>query len=447
MTLEALQQEWREKYRTHTDLALEAREVVVEREGPPEIPGVAVETEETEYGDISRVVIMNEVGARAMGKMPGRYSTIEAPALRERDRDVLEKIAELIGAELQRFLAHMQIPAEGDVLVIGLGNWNSTPDALGPRTVHHLVVTRHFYHMATPDGRRGVRPVAALSPGVLGITGIETAEIVAGLVRQVKPALVVCVDALAARNTDRLATTIQIADAGIQPGSGVGNKRFGITRESLGVPVIAIGVPTVVHALTVVADGLEKLGENGAATRGQTGAGVGVGPGVQAGAGIGYGGAVAKDPAEGWPLPDPNLILRHGVPPAGPGTGLSPGQPSGPGPMQATAHAPGQASAPPPPGAQPFGSGQPVAGAASAGRPLPQSPMGGSGAPGPGAIPPVRREVLQDLLEPYMGDLIMTPKEIDVLIEDVAETVAEALNIGLHEDLDFNRLILSAIRA
>src|SRR5690625_4312868 len=110
MTLQAIQEEWKQKYRLHTDLALEAREVIVEREGPPEIPGVSVETEETEYGTISRVAIMNEAGAQAMGKMPGRYSTIEAPGLRERDRDVLEEIAELTAAELQRFLAYLQVP-------------------------------------------------------------------------------------------------------------------------------------------------------------------------------------------------------------------------------------------------------------------------------------------------------------------------------------------------
>lgn len=433
MTSEAIQNEWRQKYRTHTDLALEAREVIVQREGPPEIPGVAVDTEETEYGTISRVSIMTEQGARAMGKMPGDYSTIEAPALRQRDRNVLEQIADLIAEELRRFLAHLQVPAEGDVLVVGLGNWNATPDALGPRTVHHLVVTRHFYHMATPKGRQGVRPVAALSPGVLGITGIETAEIVQGLVQQIKPALVVCVDALAARSTERLATTIQIADAGIQPGSGVGNKRFGITRESLGVPVIAIGVPTVVHALTVVADGLEKLGSNAAATT----------SGASASPQSSQAGYV--DPSGGWPLPDPSLILR------GAAASTAPGMQSGPAAGQTGV--PGPAG---PPGAQQEAGvamgGQPGPGATGVpGGMSPGSPQAYGQPPpiqaGPTVNPGLKREIVQDVLEPYMGDLIMTPKEIDVLIEDVAETVAEALNVGLHDDLDLNRLILSAIRA
>src|SRR5690625_1075566 len=120
MTLQAIQNEWRQKYRTHTDLALEAHEVIIEREGPPEIPGVAVDTEESEHGTTTRVVISTEEGARAMGKMPGRYSTIEAPALRERDRDVLQEIAELIAGELRYFLDHLEVPAHGDVLVIGL---------------------------------------------------------------------------------------------------------------------------------------------------------------------------------------------------------------------------------------------------------------------------------------------------------------------------------------
>src|SRR5690606_21660882 len=135
---------------------------------------------------------------------------------------------------------------------------------VGPRTIHHLIVTRHFYYMAPPGARTGARPVAGISLGGLGITGLETAEIVQGIVRQIQPALVVCIDALAARSTQRLGATVQIADAGIQPGSGVGNKRFGITRQTLGVPVLAIGVPTVVHALTVVADGLERMAAQGA---------------------------------------------------------------------------------------------------------------------------------------------------------------------------------------
>lgn len=392
---------WQRRYRLRTDLALEAHEVVVEREGPPEIPGVAVETEETPVGTVSRVAITTEAGARAMGKLPGNYTTIEAPALRRRDQEAMEEAAAIIGREIAAFLQRWQVPLDGEVLVVGLGNWNATPDAIGPRTVHHLIVTRHFYYLAPPDARRGARPVAAISPGVLGITGLETAEIVQGLVRQINPALVVCIDALAARSTDRLGTTVQIADAGIQPGSGVGNKRFGITRQTLGVPVLAIGVPTVVHALTVVADGLERMAARaGQAARPR--------PEVPPPAPAPAGPAPGVDATV--PLPDPGWILR-GAPP-----GLSP--------------------APPPP--MPPAPAMPAPGAAAS--------YGAAAALGPPASK-VERAVLEDVLQPYMGDLIMTPKEIDVLVEDAAEMIAEALNQGLHPDLALNRLILAATGA
>ena len=409
--------DWVRRYRTRTDLALEAREVIIEEEGPPEIPGVAVETEETPVGTISRVAITTQEGARVMGKLPGHYTTIEAPAIRQRDQEALERVAELIARELGAFLARWQVPPDGEVLVIGLGNWNATPDAVGPRTVHHLIVTRHFYYMAPPAARAGARPVAGLSPGVLGITGLETAEIVQGVVRQIRPALVVCIDALAARSTERLGTTVQIADAGIQPGSGVGNKRFGITRETLGVPVLAIGVPTVVHALTVVADGLARM----AAHRSNMGAPTGVPAPRQ----VPQPAPAAGTPGSttGLPRPDPTLILR-GTPAAHPQAGAAGGAAPAPGP--------GPGGPPGPPTGTPH-----VPGAADHVR-------AGNGA---AAYTSFQREVLEEVLGPYMGELIMTPKEIDVLVEDVAEMLAEGLNQGLHPDLDLNRLILAATGA
>src|SRR5690625_2300496 len=156
VTFESIQDEWVRKYRTRTDLALEAREVIVQHEGPPEIPGVAVETEETPVGLISRVAITTEAGSHAMGKMPGNYTTIDAPALRQRDHNALEQIAELIGKEIRTFMKQLQVPTDGQVVVVGLGNWNATPDALGPRTIHHLVVTRHFYYMPPAQSRAGM---------------------------------------------------------------------------------------------------------------------------------------------------------------------------------------------------------------------------------------------------------------------------------------------------
>ncbi len=351
VTSASIHDEWIRKYRTRTDLALEAREVIVKQEGPPEIPGVAVHTEETPVGLISRVTITTEEGSRAMGKMPGRYTTIEAPALRRRDHAVLEQVAAMIGREVRAYLEQLQVPVDGQAIVVGLGNWNATPDALGPRTIHHLVVTRHFYFTAPPDGRRGMRPVAGLSPGVLGITGLETAEIVQGLVRQVQPAVVICIDALAARSTERLLTTVQISDAGIQPGSGVGNKR-------------------------------------------------------------------SASPVKRWACPCwPWACRRWCTRPPWWATDSSSSRPTGR--VRGQRHAPNAAWRPgPPPGA---------------------------GGPPPVLPPAVKREVVEQVLEPFMGDLIMTPKEIDVLVEDVAETLAEGLNGGLHDDLDLNRLILSAI--
>lgn len=417
MDLGAIHSEWMRRYRTHTDLALEAREVVIQHEGPPEIPGVAVETEQTQVGVISRVAITTEEGARAMGKLPGSYTTIEAPGLRLRDQEALEHVAELIGREVAAFLERWQVPQDGEVLVVGLGNWNATPDAVGPRTIHHLIVTRHFFYMAPPGARAGARPVAGISPGVLGITGLETAEIVQGIVRQIQPAVVICIDALAARSVERLGTTVQIADAGIQPGSGVGNKRFGITRQTLGVPVIAIGVPTVVHALTVVADGLDRMAahERGNGLRaGPSGPSMGMGEAPAARVGNGPAAALGSGPTPGavpgMPLPDPRWILQRGA-------GASGGM------------------APPPPAPVPAAQSLP-----------PASPA----APGPGiatTAAAAQRAVLEDVLGPFMGNLIMTPKEIDVLVEDVAEMIADGLNQGLHPDLDLNRLILAATGA
>jgi len=152
-------------------------------------------------------------------------------------------------------------------LVVGLGNWNITPDALGPRAVDKVVVTRHLQNMLSPELKGGVRSVCAIAPGVLGITGMETGEIVQGIVSKIKPDLVLAVDALAAASSKRVITTVQLADTGISPGSGVGNKRFGLTKETLGVPVVAIGVPTVVHASTIAMDTLNTLQEHAAFAR------------------------------------------------------------------------------------------------------------------------------------------------------------------------------------
>jgi spore protease len=235
-----------------TDLALEARELYKERE----IPGVSIREEGEEGIKITRVKILDERGEKAMGKPVGDYITIEAPGLLERDLDLEERVAKVL-ANIISELA--QLKKDSHVLVVGLGNWNVTPDALGPRVVSNIVVTRHLKEYAPLQFGDEIRSVSAFSPGVLGITGIETAEILKGVVDRVKPDLVITIDALASRRLERLSTTIQISNTGISPGSGVGNRRLSITSESLGVPVIAIGVPTVVDAVTIAHDTIEYL--------------------------------------------------------------------------------------------------------------------------------------------------------------------------------------------
>ena len=302
-----------------TDLAIEVRDLLIKETGR-EVQGVEVRNEKMEAGLVCRVTIRDEAAGRTMGKLPGYYVTIESGALRERDRAEQEKLARLFSVELGAFLKN--VGPEDTVLVVGLGNWNSTPDALGPRVVHHILVTRHLFASSPPEKWGGLRPVCGISPGVLGTTGLETGEIVRGVVDRIKPKCVVAVDALASRSTSRVCGTIQISDTGINPGSGVGNKRVGINADVLGVPVIAVGVPTVVHAITIAGDAMDLLS--------------------------------------------------------------------------------------------------------------------GDGGDGPDAS--AKRAALKQVLAPYMGDLIVTPKEIDVLIEDVSKVVAGGMNAALHPDIGWDEM-------
>lgn len=235
-----------------TDLAVERAAMVRERTG--EIPGLESSQEQINGIHITRVQVSTPHAASQVGKPPGRYFTLECPELKYRNRTLLKNVAQIIAKELA-VLA--ELPRKSDVLVVGLGNWQATPDALGPRVVSQLMVTRHIRGYISQDLGQRLYPVAGISPGVLGITGMETADIVRGIVEQIKPELVITVDALAARSPSRLFSTIQIADTGIQPGSGVGNKRPGLNRESLGVPVVALGVPTVVSGASIAVDVLQ----------------------------------------------------------------------------------------------------------------------------------------------------------------------------------------------
>lgn len=339
-----------EKFNIRTDLALESHQAVIEHEGPPELPGVKVHTEEEEGLIITRITIESDLGAQMMGKAPGNYSTLEAQGLRQHNRDLQERIAERLAQEIEWFLQQAELEAEDGVLVVGLGNWNATPDALGPRVVENLMVTRHLLEMSPPELRHGLRPISAISPGVLGLTGIETGEIIMGVVDRIGAKAVLCVDALASRSVDRLCTTIQIADTGIHPGAGVGNRRLAINKETLGIPVIAIGVPTVVHAVTIVSDAMDLM-ERGS---------------IQDAEG-------EKPPQRVQFSVDPQVLMGK----KDNGQGL--------------------------------GSGD-------------------------------KRRLIGKVLEPYLGNMIVTPKEIDLLIDEVSDIIAGALNTSFHEGVSYDEV-------
>lgn len=246
-------------FQVRTDLALEARESIGEAES--ELRGVSVEEyyRETEDVRVTKVTIDTKNAAKTMGKPMGIYVTMEAPAMVEPDEDYHREISKCLAEELLKLLPEEE--EEQNILVVGLGNREVTADALGPQTVDNLYITRHIvreYGKAAYSCNR-MPLLSALEPGVMAKTGMETAEIVKGVVSETKPDILIVVDALAARSTKRLNRTIQITNTGIQPGSGVGNHRNALTKESLGVPVIAIGIPTVVDSATIVKDAMEKL--------------------------------------------------------------------------------------------------------------------------------------------------------------------------------------------
>jgi spore protease len=306
-----------------TDMALEARDIV--RGGSAqEIPGVRSEETRDDGLVITRVEVSTEEAARLLGKPVGQYVTVDVPAFKERDSELRVRTMEAVARELARLIG---ADRAAHILVVGLGNWNATPDALGPRVVDRLLVTRHLRDVVPEDIRSRMRPVSAVAPGVLGTTGIETVDIIRGIVRETRPDLVVAVDALAARSIARLMASIQIADTGIHPGSGVGNRRHGITPESIGVPVVAIGVPTVVLASGIVLEAVQQLVEQ------------------------------LKGEAALYRIID-EMDSRE------------------------------------------------------------------------------QRELIEEVIGPRMGDLMVTPKEIDLLINDMADVLAEALNRALQPGLD-----------
>ena len=234
-----------------TDLAIEAASIFNKsKEDIDALDGIDADIIKDGSCVISRVKITNENGAKTIGKPIGNYITIDCPNLKDGEDEYFNEASRLLNEELDNVLKNFDYKT---VLVVGLGNWNVTPDALGPKVISNICVTRHM------EEKYGVNSVCAISPGVLGITGIETSEIIKGVCEKTNPDLVIAIDALASRKMERICTTFQLCDTGIVPGSGIGNKRKEITKDFLGVPVIASGVPTVVDAATVANDTMEIL--------------------------------------------------------------------------------------------------------------------------------------------------------------------------------------------
>ena len=234
-----------------TDLAAEAHRLWQEKAGETtRLPGVLARDEEVEGFPLTRVEVLDEEGEAALGKPRGIYLTLDISGFWRREEDAFVRAARAVSGLLSPLL-----PEEGAVLVAGLGNPAMTPDALGPRMLDHLLVTRHLQEVLP-----GFRSVAGIGAGVLGSTGMEAAEWIRGAADHVKPAAVVVVDALAARSLDRLCSSVQISDTGLIPGSGVGNHRMALNREGLGVPVVSVGIPTVVGVETAAKDLLSQAG-------------------------------------------------------------------------------------------------------------------------------------------------------------------------------------------
>ncbi|MBQ9280542.1 MAG: GPR endopeptidase [Clostridia bacterium] len=252
-----------EKYEIRTDLALETRELYKKATHiEDEVPGVQTIVDDSNPNFlITKVQILSEEGANLLGKPIGDYITIESPYMNDEvesiDNELITKIAETI-----KDVSH--IIKKDSVLVVGLGNTDVTPDALGPKVINHLNITRHLAQYAPELLSENTREISAVIPGVLGTTGIETSDIIKGIINETAPDILIVIDALAAKDMNRISRTIQICNTGITPGSGVKNNRSSLTKENLGIPVVAIGVPTVVGIPTIIDEAISYVREKSA---------------------------------------------------------------------------------------------------------------------------------------------------------------------------------------
>lgn len=343
------------RYSIRTDLAREAHDMAVQQRGEgSSIPGVRIE-ETTENGiTTSWIRIENEAGGEQMGKVPGTYLTLEVPGLRSKDSMLEQRVSTHFAEQFSQFLQEVGIGPDAKTLLVGLGNWNVTADAFGPLVVKHSMVTRHLFQLAPEQVSEGYRSVSAISPGVLGITGIETSEIVYGVVKESQPDFVIAFDSLASRALSRVNTTIQIADTGINPGSGVGNRRKALNKETLGIPVIAIGVPTVVDAVTIAYDTIDFVLSH--LSREMQG--------------------IRSNPLDPYNRPTVRELEQHQVPPE-----------------------------------------------------TKNRMMGMFG----GLDPEEKRQLIHEVLSPLGQNLIVTPKEVDSFIANIAKLVANGVNCAMHE--------------
>lgn len=249
-----------------TDLALERREVYKKAKAVEnEIEGISYNEEKVnDRVTITRVGVVNEAGEKAIGKPMGEYITLDITKVKYMEEESLQEVSEILSKEIKK-LVDKHIGNQDSVLIVGLGNEYVTPDSLGPKVANDIEVTRHIIKYCPQFVKEGTREISAVSPGVLGVTGIETLEIVKGIVENVHPSLLIVIDSLCSKNIDRISSSIQISDTGIVPGAGIGNTRAELSKNTLGIPVIALGVPTVVEAATITNDGLdlfiEKLQE------------------------------------------------------------------------------------------------------------------------------------------------------------------------------------------
>lgn len=232
--------------------------VLTEKAEQTDIEGIIVNERESGDCKISLVEI-TEAGEKAIGKKQGHYLTIEMFGIRQQDSELQQQVGEIFATEFARFLQQIGIKKDASCLIVGLGNWNVTPDALGPLVCENVLITKHLFTLQPESVEEGFRSVSAIAPGVMGITGIETSDIIFGVIEKTKPDFVIAIDALASRSIERVNATIQISDTGIHPGSGVGNKRKELSKETLGIPVVAVGVPTVVDAVSITSDTIDFI--------------------------------------------------------------------------------------------------------------------------------------------------------------------------------------------